>query len=36
MGDPAGVAAHVRGQLDADGTWMIVEPYAGETGSRTT
>jgi 2-polyprenyl-3-methyl-5-hydroxy-6-metoxy-1,4-benzoquinol methylase len=30
MGDPAGVAAHVREQLDEDGTWMIVEPYAGD------
>ncbi len=28
MGDPAGAAAHVRHSLDADGTWMIVEPFA--------
>lgn len=31
MGDPAGVARHVREQLSADGTWMIVEPFAGDT-----
>lgn len=31
MGDPEGAAAHVRGSLDADGTWMIVEPYAGDS-----
>jgi SAM-dependent methyltransferase len=29
MGDPAGAAAHVRESLAPDGTWMIVEPYAG-------
>jgi len=28
MGDPVGVAKHVLQSLDADGTWMIVEPYA--------
>ncbi len=28
MGDPAGVAAHVRETLAPDGTWMIVEPFA--------
>lgn len=28
MGDPVGVAAHVRETLTDDGTWMIVEPYA--------
>ncbi|QLG61425.1 class I SAM-dependent methyltransferase [Halorarum salinum] len=28
MGDPVGVAAHVRETLGDDGTWMIVEPYA--------
>ncbi|WP_158059511.1 methyltransferase domain-containing protein [Halorussus halophilus] len=28
MGDPIGVAAHVRETLTDDGTWMIVEPYA--------
>ena len=31
MGDPAGAAAHVRGALAADGTWMIVEPFAKDT-----
>jgi len=30
MGDPAGAARHVRSTLAADGTWMIVEPYAGD------
>jgi 2-polyprenyl-3-methyl-5-hydroxy-6-metoxy-1,4-benzoquinol methylase len=30
MGDPAGVAAHVLSTLAPDGTWMIVEPYAGD------
>src|SRR5438045_9425158 len=29
MGDPAGAARHVRETLAADGTWMIVEPAAG-------
>jgi len=28
MGDPAGAAAHVHQSLKADGTWMIVEPFA--------
>ena len=28
MGDPVGVAAHVRETLSDDGVWMIVEPYA--------
>lgn len=28
MGDPAGVAAHVRESLADGGAWMIVEPYA--------
>jgi len=31
MGDPLGAARHVREQLAADGTWMIVEPAAGPT-----
>ena len=31
MGDPAGAAAHVRSTLKPDGTWMIVEPFAGDT-----
>ncbi len=30
MGDPAGAAAHIRQSLKADGTWMIVEPMAGD------
>ncbi len=30
MGDPAGAAVHVRSTLAADGTWMIVEPYAND------
>jgi 2-polyprenyl-3-methyl-5-hydroxy-6-metoxy-1,4-benzoquinol methylase len=28
MGDPAGASRHVRKSLAADGTWMIVEPFA--------
>jgi hypothetical protein len=31
MGDPLGAARHIRESLAADGTWMIVEPYAGDT-----
>jgi hypothetical protein len=31
MGDPAGAAKHVRQSLAADGTWLIVEPYASDT-----
>ena len=30
MGDPRGAAAHVRSALRPDGTWMIVEPFAGD------
>jgi SAM-dependent methyltransferase len=30
MGDPVGAARHVRSTLAADGTWMIVEPAAGD------
>jgi SAM-dependent methyltransferase len=30
MGDPVGAAAHVLRTLAPDGTWMIVEPYAGD------
>jgi 2-polyprenyl-3-methyl-5-hydroxy-6-metoxy-1,4-benzoquinol methylase len=30
MGDPAGAATHVRSTLKKDGTWMIVEPFAGD------
>ena len=28
MGDPVGAAAHVLQSLHADGTWLIVEPFA--------
>ncbi len=31
MGDPVGAGAHVRQALAPDGTWMIVEPFAGDT-----
>ena len=30
MGDPAGAARHARESLAPDGTWMIVEPAAGD------
>jgi 2-polyprenyl-3-methyl-5-hydroxy-6-metoxy-1,4-benzoquinol methylase len=30
MGDPAGASAHVHSTLKKDGTWMIVEPMAGD------
>ena len=30
MGDPVGAARHVRETLARDGTWMIVEPFAGD------
>ena len=30
MGDPVGAARHVRDALAPDGTWMIVEPRAGD------
>lgn len=30
MGDPVGASAHVRSTLNKDGTWMIVEPFAGD------
>ncbi len=30
MGDPVGAAAHVCQSLKADGTWMVVEPMAGD------
>lgn len=30
MGDPVGAAQHVRGTLAEDGTWMVVEPVAGD------
>lgn len=31
MGDPVGAAKHVRQSLSADGTWLIVEPMAGDS-----
>jgi ubiquinone/menaquinone biosynthesis C-methylase UbiE len=31
MGDPLSAAQHVRRSLAADGTWLIVEPAAGDT-----
>ncbi|WP_405064818.1 methyltransferase domain-containing protein [Kribbella sp. NBC_01510] len=30
MGDPVGAARHVRESLASDGTWMLVEPMAGD------
>jgi 2-polyprenyl-3-methyl-5-hydroxy-6-metoxy-1,4-benzoquinol methylase len=30
MGDPAGASSHVLSTLKKDGTWMIVEPLAGD------
>jgi SAM-dependent methyltransferase len=30
MGDPIGAAMHVRRSLAAEGTWMIVEPFAND------
>ena len=33
MGDPVGAARHVREALAPDGTWLIVEPMAGEAVS---
>jgi SAM-dependent methyltransferase len=30
MGDPVGAARHVRASLAEDGTWMVVEPMAGD------
>ena len=31
MGDPVGVARHVKETMAPDGVWMIVEPRAGDT-----
>lgn len=28
MGDPVGASEHIRSQLAADGSWMLVEPFA--------
>jgi SAM-dependent methyltransferase len=30
MGDPVGASAHILETLAEDGTWMIVEPFAGD------
>ena len=30
MGDPTGAARHVHDTIASDGTWMIVEPFAGD------
>ena len=30
MGDPTGIARHVLAALEPQGTWMIVEPFAGD------
>lgn len=30
MGDPRGCAEHIRGLLKPDGSWMLVEPIAGD------
>jgi SAM-dependent methyltransferase len=31
MGDPVGASAHIHDSLASDGTWMIVEPFAGDS-----
>ncbi len=31
MGDPVGASRHVRSQLADGGTWMVVEPFAGDS-----
>jgi hypothetical protein len=31
LGDPVGAAAHIRSALGAGGTWLLVEPMAGES-----
>lgn len=30
MGDPVGASRHIASQLAADGTWMLVEPFAND------
>lgn len=30
MGDPAGAAKHIHDALEPGGTWMLVEPFAGD------
>ena len=34
-GDPVGAARRIRSSLATDGTWMIVEPAAGDTVADT-
>jgi hypothetical protein len=31
MGDPVGAARHIRSSLADDGTWLLVEPLAGDS-----
>jgi SAM-dependent methyltransferase len=31
MGDPVGAARRIRQVIDEDGTWLLVEPFAGDT-----
>ena len=31
MGDPVGAARHIRESLAPDGTWLVVEPFAGDS-----
>ncbi|HTR74068.1 MAG TPA: MerR family transcriptional regulator [Solirubrobacterales bacterium] len=31
MGDPVGASAHIHETLGPDGTWMVVEPFAGDS-----
>jgi hypothetical protein len=31
MGDPVGAAKHIRQSLSTDGTWLLVEPMAGDS-----
>ncbi len=31
MGDPLGAARHVREALDSEGSWLVVEPFAGDS-----
>lgn len=31
MGDPVGAARHIRSSLAAEGTWLLVEPMAGDS-----
>ncbi len=31
MGDPVAAAQHIRQALAPDGTWLLVEPFAGDT-----